>query len=105
GLHPPVDIVGRGACFVGHDEVECVQLPLALVDGGQVLLEHVPRRTVARPNRAGDVGGGGAHGASPRIRGTRKRPSSAAGACARTSSRSSEGTGSSSRRTFTSGSG
>ena len=57
----------------------------------EVLLEHVARRA-APPARtsAGDRRARG-HGASPRMRGTRKRPSSAAGARASTSSRSSAG--------------
>ena len=63
------------------DEVERVELGLPGVDRGEVLLDDrrgrerspaADRGARARPRR---------HGASPRIRGTRNRPSSAAGAC------------------------
>ena len=69
--------------------------------------------TDARAERVAGTDGGGdlargrrpssAHGASPRMRGTRNRPSSAAGACASTSSRSRVGRTSSARSTFSSG--
>ena len=80
-----VDRVGRGACLVGEDEVERVDLTFARVDACQVLLEHVACGPRAGANGGGDLDRG--HGASPRMRGTRKRPSSAAGAAASTSSR------------------
>ncbi len=71
-----VDRVGGGQRGVGHHEVERVQLGLARRDGREVLLDDRPRGTVAAADRGRDLACG--HGASPRIRGTRKRRSSAA---------------------------
>ncbi len=78
-----------------------MQLGLALVDHREVLVERVDGRSLARPNRAGDVER--AHGSSPRIGGTRNWLSSTAGAEASTSSRSTLGSISSARNTFTNG--
>src|SRR5690606_31582230 len=95
------------AGLVGGDEVEGVELAVAGGDGREVLLDDLDGRPGAGPDGRGDAergvaGGdvGGAHGASPRTGGTRNWPSSAAGAAASTSSRSSDGRTSSGRITF-----
>ena len=72
-----VDRVGGGERGVAHHEVERVELGLARVDRGEVLLDDGPRRPLPAADRGRDRPRG--HGASPRIRGTRNRPSSAAG--------------------------
>src|SRR5690606_28431194 len=95
------------AGLVGGDEVEGVELAVAGGDRREVLLDDLDGRAGAGPDGGGDaergVGGGGAgrgHGASPSTGGTRNCPSSAAGAAASTSSRSSDGRTSSGRITF-----
>ena len=81
-------LVGRGPGLVGEHEVEGVELALALGDAAEVLLDDVGGRPLARPRTAAAMLEGARHGASPRMGGTRKRPSSTAGAAASTSSRS-----------------
>src|SRR5207237_1368438 len=71
-LQSPVDLVGRGAGFVGHDEVEGVQFSVARVDGGQVLVDDFACGPLASPDGASDIDR--AHGSSVRMRGTRTRP-------------------------------
>src|SRR5207248_1669627 len=100
----PVDVGCPPPRLVGQHEVERVHVGLATVDGGQVLLDDLDRRPLPGADRGRDLDR--AHyGASPRMRGTRKRPSSTAGAWASTSSRARQGTTTSSRNTFSSGSG
>ena len=86
-----VDRVRRGARLVREHEVERMDLAFAFVDSGQVLFEHVARRPPTGAYVGRDLDRG-RHGASPRMRGTRKRPSSASGAWASTSSRGTPGT-------------
>ena len=69
---------------------------------GQRLLDDLAGRALAGPDLGGQ-GQRGAHGASPPMRGTRKRWSSTAGAAASTSSRSRLGRGSSARSTLLKG--
>src|SRR5262249_27656908 len=95
---------GGGARLAGEHVVERVQLLLARIDLGEVLVDDVTRRPLPGSHGRGDVDRR-RHGASPRMRGTRNWSSSAAGACPSTSSRSRPGRGSSGRNTFTSGSG
>src|SRR5207302_10268621 len=95
--------VGRGAGFFGDHVVEGMELVVSRRDGGEVLVDDLTRRALAGADGPRRLDHG--HGASPKMRGTLKRPSSVAGAWASTSSRSSDGTGASSRSTFTSGSG
>src|SRR5207248_1721989 len=101
-----VHVGGQVPRRAAHDVVEGVDLLFDGVDDAHVLLEHVDGRVLAGPHVMSRVDGGALHqGASLRMRGTRKRPSSAAGAWLSTSSRSRLGSGTSSRNTFCSGSG
>ncbi len=53
-----VDGVGGGASLVGEDEVEGVELALARLDGGEVLLDHLAGRAGTAPDGGGDLDGG-----------------------------------------------
>ena len=106
--HRGVDGLGGLAGLLGGDQVERVHVVLAGSDGGEVRLEHIDSAHGARTHRCGDVGRGVrewgvAHPSSPTIGGTRKRWSSASGAAASTSSRSSPGRTTSGRSTLTNG--
>ena len=105
--HGGVDRVGLRPGLVAEDGEERVELAVAGRHRGQRLLHHLTGRSL--PDRTCDAASASAavpacprHGASPPIRGTRKRWSSTAGAAASTSSRSRLGRGSSGRSTFSS---
>ena len=79
---------------------------------GQVVLQHRDGLKAPLADVTSQFGGGGslarargAHGASPMMRGIRKRSASTSGAWARTSSRGRQGWGTSSRSTLASGNG
>ena len=101
-----VDRVGGRERLVGQHEVERVDLGLPRVDRGEVLLDAPSRAErcagadVARRSRVRRR-----HGASPRMRGTRNRPSSAAARPRALRRGRGVGRTSSARNTFTSGSG
>ena len=109
-----VHLGGRCEGGFGHHEVEAMQ-PASWAairrSASSTTLRAVasPERTAAEIARTPGSSrcrlAGLAHGASPRIEGTRIRSLSTAGAAARTSSRSSPGRGSSGRSTFTRGNG
>ena len=83
--------------MVLHDEVEGVDVALPLGDTVQVLLQHPNSRKLATADPSSYVDRGGLpgcvlrHGASPMIRGIRKRLASTSGAWDRTSSRFRQG--------------
>ncbi len=89
GRDPAVDLVGGLASLVGSHEVERVELAVALLDAGEMLLDDLACLLRAGPDLGRDADR--RHGASPRIGGTLNRPLSAAGAAASTSSRSRHG--------------
>src|SRR5699024_3503626 len=100
---------GRCERGVGaHVEVG-VDVAVHLGDPVQVRAGDLLRRRLTGGHRRGELGGTRpdqvAHASSPRICGTAKRPSSAAGACASASAWSSVGPTTSSRNTFDSGNG
>src|SRR5690606_32634890 len=86
---------------------EGLDLVVHLRDAVQVRLRHLHRAQLARVDLRGHLGRGHpdhvGHCSSPRIRGTRKRPSSAAGAPESACSCVSPGRTSSSRNTLVSG--
>ena len=77
-----VDRVGRGPGLVGGDQVEGVELASRASIAARCSSTHVDGATArrARDRRRASSTGTTTHGASPRIGGTRNRPSSAAGA-------------------------
>src|SRR5207253_2054454 len=85
GAHGVVDRLGGGTRFIDQEEVEGVDVALALDDARQVLLEDLDRRPFAGAHARRDLAR--RHGASPSTGGTRKRCSSTDGAAASTSSR------------------
>ena len=90
GGDPVVDRRRLPARVVVEHGEKGVDGTVGFVDGGQVTLDHRGGRNRAAAHLLGQ-GQGRGHWASPRIRGTRKRRSSTAGAWASTSSRSSDG--------------
>src|SRR5262249_30247370 len=106
--HLAIDLGRGGPGLVVEHLVEGMDVGLVGLDHGEVGLDHVEGGHVALAHGRGDGGGRRrqlAHGSSPRIGGTRKRPSSTAGATASTSPRSTHGATSSGRSTLTSGNG
>ena len=85
--HRGVDPVGRGEGRVGGHRVEAVELALEGLDASERSLGDLAGAHLARAHRPGgreradgDIPRRAAHGASPRIGGTRNRPASASGA-------------------------
>src|SRR5690606_13143403 len=102
--HDGVDLVGAGEGLLGGDEVEGVDLPVAGLDGGEVLLDDSAGGAGAAADGGGDLDGG-AHGASPSTGGTRNMPSSTAGAASSTASRTPASRATSGRITLARGNG
>ena len=112
GRHPGVDRAPRPArASSASTRLKAWTSRLPLRDAGQVRLDHLGRRGRARSGRPAAISTTAAARSRcvmaphPRIGGTRKRPSSAAGAAASTSSRSRVGADDVVRSTFWSGSG
>jgi hypothetical protein len=65
GGHGPVDRRGGGPGLVGQHEVEGVDVALALVDAGQVLVQHLGGAALPGLDGSGDVDGRRGHSVPP----------------------------------------